>query len=112
MTFTPYLAGRASGTTRKSLEQDAEALAVVDSADRFAQERGNGDDLHLRRKRHRLGFDRVGDEQLHDRAGVEAAHGFIGEDAVCDGGVDFFGAAVDQGSGDLDERATADGEVV
>ena len=64
----PAAGGEPNRRATRSFEEHADALAVVDPADRFAEEAGDRDRPRPCRQRDRLGLDRVGDEQPLDRA--------------------------------------------
>src|SRR5438445_13836162 len=94
------------------LEEDADAFAPVDAADRLGEERSDRDYGHLFRELDRLRLDRVSDDQTLDRAALEPLHRSLREDTARDSSGHRTGAARDELLGDLGQRAGADREVV
>src|SRR5436309_2468622 len=94
------LKGRSLGDRQRHLrsrwiEERADGFALVDTADRLREERGDRQDTHLlvvaHRWRHRAGI--RGDE-LHDTARRETLGGVVAKNAMRAGGPDLIDAAL------------------
>ena len=72
------------------VEQPADALAAVDREDRLGEQAGDADDLAAGGQGLEPVADRVGQDQLLDRAPGDLGGRPLGEDAVRDAGVDVL----------------------